>query len=218
MVIVTPVNSTSVAAPTVRRPLTRDLVVAEAARLVDRDGVDAVTMTRLAESLEVTLPALYNHVRGAQDCLHALALSARRELLRTLSRAARGRSGDDAVIAVAASWRRYALRHPGRYAATDRHPVAGLPDQEAAVGRIVALLQQVVASYGLEADTAEHGAWSLRAALHGFVALEGEQGHPRALLVEESFSQLVRLLCQGFQSLADASSAPPRSRGSELPA
>lgn len=168
--------------------------------MVDRDGVDALTMTRLAEALEVTLPALYNHVRGAQDCLHAVALTARVDLLRALRRAARDHSQDVAVEAVARAWRRYALSHPGRYAATDRHPVAGYPELEDAVRRIVELLQQVVGSYGLEPGRAEHGAWSLRAALHGFVALESEQGHPRQLLVDESFVQLVNLLCQGFRS------------------
>lgn len=175
-------------------------------------------MTRLADALEVTLPALYNHVRGAQDCLFALALSTRRELLRTLSRVAHGRTGDEAVEAVAAAWRRYALRHPGRYATTDRHPVAGFPDLERAVGQIVDLLQQVVGSYGLERSAAEHGAWSLRAALHGFVALEGEQGHPRGLQIEESFAQLVGLLCQGFRSLAETTTALPRSCAAEPPA
>lgn len=181
--------------------------MAEASRLVDRDGVDALSMTGLADALGVTLPALYNHVRGAQDCLYAVALLARRDLLRSLGRAARGRRQDDAVAAVARAWRRYALRHPGRYAATDRHPVAGFPELESAVGRIVELLQRVVESYGLVGSKAEHAAWSLRAALHGFVALEAEHGHPRDLVVEESFAQLVGLLCQGFRSLSDRTPA-----------
>ena len=178
MAIVTSVTSASLRSTPGRQALNRDAVVAEAARLVDRDGVDALTMTRLADALGVTLPALYNHVRGSQDCLYAVALTARGDLRRSLARSVRGLNHDAAVEAVAHAWRRYARRHPGRYAATDRHPVAGYPELESAVGRIVDLLQQVVATYGLETSVAEHAAWSLRAALHGFVALEAEQGHP----------------------------------------
>lgn len=183
-----------------RGALSRPAVLAAAGRLADRDGVDALTMTRLADSLGVTLPALYNHVRNGQDCLYGVALQARVDLLRRLSAAARGRQGDQAVTAVAHAWRAFVRRHPGRYAATDRHPVAGHPELEGAVERIVDLLEAVVAGYGVPAELARPRAWSLRAALHGFVALEAEQGHPRSLLVDQSFQALLQLLCIGLRA------------------
>ncbi len=182
-----------------RRALNRDVVVAAAADLVDKHGINALTLTRLAESLGVTQPALYNHVRSAGDCLYALALLARQQLLAELRAAAIGRAEDDAVCAVAEAWRTYVRKHPGLYAATDRHPLAGHPELEAAVQDIVMLLCRVVKGYGLSDDDAEHAAWSLRAALHGFVVLEAEQGHPAALPLNETFSRLVLLLCSGLR-------------------
>jgi AcrR family transcriptional regulator len=181
-----------------RRPLSRDVVVAAAAELVDAHGIEALTLTRLAESLGVTQPALYNHVRSAADCLYALALLARQQLLAELRDAAVARSGEEAVRAVADAWRSYVHKHPGLYAATDRHPLAGYPELEAAVHGIVMLLCRVVKGYGVSDEDAEHAAWSLRAALHGFVVLEAQQGHPAALPLNETFSRLVRLLCSGL--------------------
>jgi AcrR family transcriptional regulator len=53
--------------------LTRDRVLAEALALIDREGLEALTMRRLAAHLGVSPMALYNHVRDKQDLLHGVA-------------------------------------------------------------------------------------------------------------------------------------------------
>lgn len=57
----------------VRRPLTRERVVAAAMKVADRDGVDAVTMRRLAELLDVHPTSLYNHLPSKEAILDAVA-------------------------------------------------------------------------------------------------------------------------------------------------
>lgn len=55
---------------TVRRPsLDRQAVVGEALRLVRREGLDAVTMRRLADELATSPMSLYRHVEDRQDLL-----------------------------------------------------------------------------------------------------------------------------------------------------
>ena len=56
-----------------RRTLNRAAVVRAAADLADRNGLDELTLTRVADSLGVSLPALYNHVRSTADCTAAIA-------------------------------------------------------------------------------------------------------------------------------------------------
>jgi AcrR family transcriptional regulator len=56
-----------------RHQLTRDRVVAEALAIIAQDGVQALTMRRLAARLEVVPGALYHHVRNKQQ-LHDLVL------------------------------------------------------------------------------------------------------------------------------------------------
>ncbi|MFG1673380.1 TetR/AcrR family transcriptional regulator C-terminal domain-containing protein [Micromonospora sp. NPDC049282] len=51
------------------RPLTRENIVDAAVILLDRHGVDGLTMRRLAERLDVTATALYWHVRTKDDVL-----------------------------------------------------------------------------------------------------------------------------------------------------
>ncbi|MEM9133170.1 MAG: TetR/AcrR family transcriptional regulator [Actinomycetota bacterium] len=57
-----------------RRRLTRDRIVAVALDLIERHGHDALSLRSLAAELEVTAPALYDHVDGKDDLLRAVAV------------------------------------------------------------------------------------------------------------------------------------------------
>jgi AcrR family transcriptional regulator len=52
-----------------RRPLTRERVLDEALRLVDRDGLAGLSMRRLGRKLGVEAMSLYKHVAGKADLL-----------------------------------------------------------------------------------------------------------------------------------------------------
>ncbi|OHV31304.1 TetR/AcrR family transcriptional regulator [Pseudofrankia sp. EUN1h] len=56
-----------------REPLTRDLVVAQAIALADVEGLDAVTIRRLAQEHHVTPMALYRHFRDKDELLDGIA-------------------------------------------------------------------------------------------------------------------------------------------------
>jgi AcrR family transcriptional regulator len=55
-----------------RRGLTREALVARALELGDAEGLEAVTLRRLASDLGVTPMALYRHVRDKQDLINAM--------------------------------------------------------------------------------------------------------------------------------------------------
>lgn len=52
-----------------RTPLTREAIVEAALGVLDREGLDGVSMRRIAESLETTAGALYWHVRNKEELL-----------------------------------------------------------------------------------------------------------------------------------------------------
>lgn len=199
-----------------RPVISSEMLVDAAARIADQEGLDHLSLSRVAADLGVSQPAMYRHVQSADDLLRRLALRARRMLLERLREATVGRARDEAVVALADAWRGFVQEHRGLYAATDRHPLAGYEDLEAAVADIITVLQQVVSGYGLSTEDAEHGAWSLRSALHGFVVLEAERGHPGPLDLDESFSRLVRLVCGGLRDMATRS--PTAGRSPQRPA
>ncbi len=53
--------------PRARKPLSRERVLHAALALVDRDGLEALSMRRLAKELGVEAMSLYNHVENKED-------------------------------------------------------------------------------------------------------------------------------------------------------
>jgi AcrR family transcriptional regulator len=180
-----------------RAGLDPQAVVSAAARIADADGLDAVTLARLAGELGVRTPSLYSHVAGLDDLRRRLAARGARGLADAMQEAAAGRAGADALHAVATAYRAYAREHPGSYLAAQR--AEHVRDDEAAA-RAVRVVRAVLAGYGFAGDEAIHAARTVRAALHGFAALEAGGGFGMSQPVDVTFERLVELLDRGLRS------------------
>jgi len=95
-----------------RAPLTRDRILRAALVLIDRDGLDALTMRGLGAALGVEGMALYRHVGSKDRLLDGVAELLLSELELPTAGAA---SWEEAWVALARSYRRLALAHPGAF-------------------------------------------------------------------------------------------------------
>jgi AcrR family transcriptional regulator len=181
-----------------RKGLTEASVVACAAGLADRDGLDALTLGAVAAALDVRVPSLYNHVAGLAGLRRALALEGLRELGERLLTAVVGRAGDDALAGMAAAYRAYAREHPGVYEALQRAPAPGDAELAAAAEALLGTVLAVLSGYGLADDELIHAARGLRSALHGFAGLERAGGFAIDLDPDASFAWLVETLAAGM--------------------
>ncbi len=186
---------------TVRQRLNRALVIELAAVIADNEGIDAVTLQRIANDSGVKQPALYRHVSGIEDLWKELALLARRLLADSLVTAQQGLSRRDAVRAVALAWRGFVQQHPGIYTATDRVPSVGDADIEQSLSLVVDALDSSLTGYALSTVERAQCARSLRSALHGFCVLEKDDGHPEPYALDEGLDNLVDLFCRGVETL-----------------
>jgi AcrR family transcriptional regulator len=177
-----------------RAGLTPQRVVEEAAAVADEGGLDRLTLAAVAERCGVALPSLYKHVHGLDGLRRDLAVLAVRELTATLSKAAVGRAGSDALHAIADAYRAYATAHPGRYAASVRAPDPGDAEHLAAAADALAVFTAVLAGYGITGPDAIDAIRGLRAAMHGFVALEAAGGFGMPHSVDGSYARLLDAL------------------------
>jgi AcrR family transcriptional regulator len=175
-------------------------VVDAAARLADQDGLDRLTLARLAAELGIRAPSLYAHVSGLDDLRRRVRAVGARELAGLLADAAAGRAGRDALHAVAIAYRDFARRRPGVYDAMQRAPEPGDEVEDVEATRLLGLLAAVLRGYGLEGDDATHGIRLMRSSLHGFVALEAGGGFALPLPLDESFERLIEMLDRGLRS------------------
>jgi AcrR family transcriptional regulator len=186
-----------------RAGIDRATVVAAAAELADAEGLEAVTLTRLAEELGVRPPSLYAHIDGLDDVRRRLGVRGSTELAAALGQAVEGRSGPDALRALAIAYRDYARAHPGRYAALQRARELADDDEARAAGEaVVRVTLAALRGYPLEGDEAIHAVRLIRITLHGFVSLEAAGGFAMDVSVDETFERLLALLDLGLTGAA----------------
>lgn len=183
-----------------RANLTSTVVVAAAADLADRDGFGAVTLSALARRLGVQTASLYSHVRDRSallDGVHELALG---ELAELVAVAIGGRSGRQALAALADAQRDYAHRCPGRWAALQRPAAASTVHSDGA-RRLATLTLAMLRGYQLPEAELVHATRLLGATVNGFVTLEanGGFGH-REPAVEVSWRRALDALDTALRS------------------
>jgi AcrR family transcriptional regulator len=189
-----------------RAGLDKAAVVEAAADLINEEGSEALSLSRLAKRLGVRTPSLYNHIDGLPGLKRELALMNVRALGKYLGEAAIGKSGPQALMAVAQAYRAYIKDSPGVYmvslraARTMQTVDAELQAEE---DRVVRIAMAVVESFGLQGDDALHAVRGLRSIVHGFATLEIAGGFGLALDCDESFRRLVEAFIRGLQRWAN---------------
>jgi len=88
--------------------ITREAAVAAAVGLIDRDGLEALSVQAVARTMKVSAPSLYYHFKDKDELLQLVAL----ELLRQVGEGTSPHAAwEDRVIALSLATRRVILRH-----------------------------------------------------------------------------------------------------------
>ncbi|MCT2583361.1 TetR/AcrR family transcriptional regulator [Actinophytocola gossypii] len=177
-----------------RAGLNAERLTRAGADLADELGFDQVTLSALASRFEVRVASLYSHVRGSADLRARIALFALAELADRAADALAGRSGKDALAALANVYRDYARTHPGRYAATQLR----LDPETAAASagpRHAQLTRAILRGYDLTGTDQTHAVRLLGSVFHGYVSLELGGGFDHSAPdTEETWSRILDAL------------------------
>jgi len=181
-----------------RAGLDQASVVEAAVKLIDEEGIEQLSLGRLAERLGVRTPSLYNHVAGLPGLKHDLALYCLHDLLDLILRSTVGKSRAEAIFALANAYRAYAREAPGRYALTVQAPDPGDQEVQALAQQLVDVVRAVLAPYRLSEEVAIHAIRGLRSIVHGFISLEVAGGFAMPVDLEASFHWLINLFIAGL--------------------
>jgi AcrR family transcriptional regulator len=188
-----------------RAGLTPDVVVEAAATLADKEGIEAVTLSRLAADLGVRPPSLYKHVDGLDAIRRALAVKGVTEANGRIQQATIGKSRDEAMFALAHAYWQFARDRPGLYAASLRAARPGEKDVAAAGEATLGTVLSVLSGYGVKGDDTLHATRGLRAIIHGFVSLDAAGGFRLKLDLRESFDRLLAAFAKDLAARGGAS-------------
>lgn len=175
-----------------RRQLNKERVLATAVDLAEESGgVGELTLTALAAALDVRVPSLYNHIEGLDGLYEDLSFWAGRLLLDKIRQATFGKTGEEALRAMAHAYREFAQEQPALYPLTIVAPDADETQRVVLAQEWLQLLLLTMASLGLQGEEALHAIRAYRALLHGFVSLETGGGFKMDLALDQSFDYLI---------------------------
>jgi AcrR family transcriptional regulator len=104
-----------------RQPLTRGRVIDAALRVMDREGLDAVSMRRVGHELGVEAMSLYNHVEDKEDILDGIC----ERVMADFEFPERADTWEETCRRGARAWRNLLKKHPDviKLFASERGPV-----------------------------------------------------------------------------------------------
>jgi AcrR family transcriptional regulator len=184
-----------------RAGLTPERIISVAATVADEVGLDRFTLATVARRCGVSLPGLYKHVSGLDEVRRGISILAVAEVTGIAARAAAGVTGLDALRAVSAAYRGYALDHPGRYAASVLAPAPGDEEYDEVTNQALAVLSAALKGYELEGADLIHAIRMWRAACHGIATLQSAGGFGLPESVDVTFDHLIDALDIEFRRL-----------------
>lgn len=155
-----------------KRFLNSQIILNAATELAEEKGLENVSLLQVAKKLGVKSPSLYNHLSGLQELSSGIAKLAIARLESAIRSAAVGRSKEDALMAIAMAYRKFARENPELYKAILRFPDYSDRGIQEAGHTVVRILYQVMEPYSYSKEETIHFVRGFRSALHGFVSLE----------------------------------------------
>ena len=185
-----------------RAGLDQEAVVEAAAKLVDEEGIEQLSLGRLAERLGIRTPSLYNHVAGLPGLKHDLALYCLSDLLDRTTRTIIGKSRAEAIFALADAYRSYAIQTPGRFMLTQQAPDPQDQELRAVAQQVIDVIKAILTPYRLSDEDAIHAIRGLRSIVQGFVSLEVTGGFGLPVDLDASFHWLINVFVAGLERSA----------------
>ena len=180
--------------------LDRDRLVLAAADLVDREGWSGLNLSRVAREVDRHVTSLYSHVDGLEGLRREVTLLALEELGQKLWQAALGRSGPDALVAIATVYRDYARSHPGRTEALTTFQDHDDEEIRVRAKHLGEPVNAVLRSLGLDERQVIHAHRVFFSTLRGFTITETSAGFRLPVSVDDTFDQLLTLFIEALST------------------
>lgn len=182
--------------------LDKDKIIEMAANIADEKGLANVTLKVLATELGIKSPSIYKHFSGGLDELNKeLMLYGWRSLETEITKAAIGKSKDDAIISICHVYRDFASRHKGLFEAMQWYNMYQSEEHLQATSGTVSILFQVLEAYGLSEEQKVHIVRMLRGFLQGFSTIESHGGYGNPTPLDDTFDFALKTILNGIRDL-----------------
>ncbi len=182
--------------------VTSEKIIAKAWQMIESDGINQLSLSKLAASLGVKAPSLYRHVGSKAGLLQGVNLYTSQQLIETLNETAVQSSGSphEQIAALLLAYRSFAHAHPNCYILAFTNSDDNLrPDEDLLEQMVLPIQELMTAVSGSENSLAAlRGAMAL---VHGFVMLELHNQLRRGGDLSAAFEAAVHAYLHGWENV-----------------
>lgn len=160
---------------------------------------------KIAADLVTEMEAFFGKVDTIPQMKQALAIAGYQGLRRQIEKAIEGKTGSDAVRAMALAMRSFALGSPGLAVASFRDPEVDNPEYQKAAGELAQTVLRVFSNVGITDESAKHAIRILKSLVRGFVLGEMSAPVARPMEYQKSYVFAVEMFVSGLDALRGAS-------------
>lgn len=180
--------------------VTYDSVVEKARAMIEAEGVEHLSLHKLAAALGVKAPSLYRYFDSKSALLRAVNTVTSQQLVEALRAAAAVAPAEPAArwLAIAQAYWMFAHQYPATYGLAFTNTLTELRPDENASETLALPLQALMAQVVGESESlpALRGAWAL---IHGFVMLELSGQFRRGGDLDAAFEKSVQAYIAGWR-------------------
>lgn len=147
---------------------------------------------------------LAENVHSIPEMRIALAVAGYRGLHQRILQATVGKSGTDAIRAMAFAMRSYALGNPGLAAASFRNPMIDSQEWQEAGNDLAQTVYRIFKEAGIAGEPAHHAVRILRSLVRGFILNEMASNSSQPIDFQKSYVLGVEVFIQGLSALRGA--------------
>lgn len=185
-----------------RQGLNKESVIAAAVELVEEKGFSNFSLNELAKGLDIKPASLYSHIQNIDSLIADIGVMAVRRMVKGEKEAIEGKTKDDALLALASAYRKFAKEHYELYLIIMNIPKRHHPVLDLVTEEIMEPIMEVLSSYNISVEMKMHYQRSLRSMLHGFVSHEeyGAFTHSPADR-DKSFEISIRMIADSLHGI-----------------
>lgn len=181
----------------------KDIIISKAVELVNKVGIEHITLKMLADNLGVKSPSLYNHINGLDDLKEQLMIYGWKQTEQRILHTVIGMSGYDAIRAMCYAFYDYATENPGVFDVMLWYNKFQSDEMEMATSELLSIIFKITKSLNLPDDYCFHLIRTFRGFLEGFFLLVNNGSFGHSLPIMTSFDISINILIAGIKSLEE---------------
>jgi len=153
--------------------LSRELIISEALRLIDKNGTNGFSVRQLSANLGVQASSLYNHIKNENDILLEVSKKAADIFVAYMGDILEGCTLDEAAYKAGDAFREFVTEHGHLYELLIDRRWKDVPEFEAVNDSFTQPIMLLLQKYGVrDKAAADHLHIAMRVITHGFSTLE----------------------------------------------